>query len=275
MASTNNQAKVILHWLNSSRAQRILWLMTELKVPHEIKVYHREKTAFAPQELAKIHPLGKSPVVTVIPPPSSTGAQAEPIVLAESGFISEYLCEHWGRNSPLIPKKWKEGQEGAVGGETAAWMRYQYLMYYAEGSLMPFLVFYLVTSNLKSPQVPFFVRPITGAIANRINSVFIMPNVRKNLELLEMYLNSPPEEGDGTGYLCGDHLSAADIMLSYPLFAVRERAGEFLIDGASIKTKFPKTFEYLDRLEKEPGYVKSVEAMEAMDGKFKLLPDSR
>ncbi|CAK7208626.1 bifunctional glutathione transferase/peroxidase [Sporothrix bragantina] len=274
MASTKNQAKVILHWLNSSRAQRILWLMTELKVPYEIKVYHREKTAFAPPELTKIHPLGKSPVITVIPPPSGTGAKAEPIVLAESGFISEYICEHWGRNSPLVPKKWKDGQEGAVGGETAAWLRYQYLMYYAEGSLMPFLVFFLVTSNLKSPQVPFFVRPITGAIANKINSVFIMPNVRKNLELLEGYLKTPPEEGDGTGYLCGDHLTAADIMLSYPLFAVRERAADFTIDGESVKSKFPTTFAYLERLEKEPGYVKSVEDIEAIDGKFKLLPDS-
>lgn len=118
----------------------------ELKVPYELKVYHREKTAFAPPELAKIHPLGKSPVITVIPP-ASAGPDVEPQVLAESGFISEYLCDHWGRNSPLIPKKWKDGQDGAVGGETAAWLRYQYLMYYAEGSLMPFLVFFLVTSS--------------------------------------------------------------------------------------------------------------------------------
>ncbi|CAK7198188.1 bifunctional glutathione transferase/peroxidase [Sporothrix eucalyptigena] len=273
MATTNNQARVILHWLNSSRAQRVLWLMTELKVPYEIKIYHREKTAFAPPELAKIHPLGKSPVITVIPP-ESAGVKAEPIVLAESGFISEYLCEHWGRNSPLVPKKWRDGQEGAVGGETGAWLRYQYLMYFAEGSLMPFLVFFLVTSNLKSPQVPFFIRPISGAIANKINSVFIMPNVRKNLDLLEGYLSTPADEGDGTGYLCGDHLTAADIMLSYPLFAVRERAGDFSIDGTPLISKYPKTFKYLDRLEKEPGYQKSVDEIESLDGKFKLLPDS-
>lgn len=101
-----------------------------------------------------------------------------------------------------------------------------------------------------------------------------MPNVRKNLELLESYLATPPSEADGTGYLCGDHLTAADIMLSYPLFAVRERAAEFTIDGATIQTKFPKTFEYLARLEKEPGYVQSVETIEKLEGKFKLLPDS-
>lgn len=244
-------------------------------MPYEIKVYHREKTAFAPPELAKVHPLGKSPVITVIPP-ASAGPDVKPQVLAESGFISEYLCDHWGHNSPLVPKKWKDGQEGAVGGETAAWLRFQYLMYYAEGSLMPFLVFFLVTSNLKGPQVPWLVRPISSAIANKINGVFIMPNVKKNLELLESYLAAPPSEADGTGYLCGDHLTAADIMLSYPLFAVRERASDFTIDGASLPSKFPKTFEYLERLEKEPGYLQSVEEIKKLEGgKFKLLPDSQ
>lgn len=93
-----------------------------------------------------MHPLGKSPVITV-QPPASAGADVQPLVLAESGFIVEYLCEHWGRDSPLVPTKWKEGKEGQVGGETAAWLRFQYLMYYAEGSLMPFLVFFLVTSS--------------------------------------------------------------------------------------------------------------------------------
>jgi glutathione S-transferase len=123
--------------------------------------------------------------------------------------------------------------------------------------------------------VPWLIRPISSAIANKINSVFIMPNVRRNLELLELYLATPPSEGEGTGYLCGDHLTAADIMLSYPLFAVRERAADFIIDGASIKTKFPKTFEYLDRLEKEPGYAQSIETIEKLEGKFSVLPDSQ
>ncbi|KIH93101.1 glutathione S-transferase [Sporothrix brasiliensis 5110] len=269
----SNQAKVILHWLDGSRAQRILWLLNELKVPHELKIYHREKTAFAPPELAKIHPLGKSPVITVIPP-ASAGADAKELVIAESGFIIDYLCEHWGHNSSLVPKKWKDGQEGAVGGETAAWLRYQYLLYYAEGSLMPFLVFSLVTSNLRGPQVLWLIRPISSAIANKINNVFIVPNVRKNLELLESYLTTPPAEGDGTGYICGDRLTAADIMLSYPLFGVRERAGGFTIDGKSFQERFPKTMEYLGRLENEPGYLESVETIKKLEGKFEVLPDS-
>lgn len=96
----------------------------------------------APPELEKVHPLGKSPVVTVTAPGST-----ESVVLAESGFIFQYLCDHFAQNKNLVPKRWKDGQEGKVLGETEAWMRYQYLLYYAEGSFMPNLVQYIVISG--------------------------------------------------------------------------------------------------------------------------------
>lgn len=92
----------------------------------------------APPELTKIHPLGKSPVVTVTPP-----GGGEPIVLAETAFVVQYLSEHFGDGS-LVPKRWKDGQEGKVGGETAEWMRYQYIMYYAEGSFMSMMTMYFI-----------------------------------------------------------------------------------------------------------------------------------
>lgn len=99
----------------------------------------------APPELQKVHPLGKSPVVTIQAPGSS-----EPVVLAESGFIFTYLCEHFGQSKALTPKRWKDGQEGKVLGETEAWMRYQYLMYYTEGSFMPVIVQYIILSGMYS-----------------------------------------------------------------------------------------------------------------------------
>lgn len=87
----------------------------------------------APPELKKIHPLGKSPLISVQAP----GA-AEPIVLAESGLIIEYLVDHFGPS--LAPKRWQEGKEKQVQGETEEWLRYRYFLHYAEGSLMPYLV---------------------------------------------------------------------------------------------------------------------------------------
>lgn len=130
--------------LNQSRSQSIVWLLEELKINFDIKLYHRNKqTMFAPPELEQVHPLGKSPVVAITPP----GESAEPIVLAESGHMANYLCEHFPEGRRLVPQKWKEGMEGKVGGETEAWLRNQYFLHYSEGSLMPYLVLSLVISS--------------------------------------------------------------------------------------------------------------------------------
>lgn len=94
----------------------------------------------APPELKKVHPLGKSPVVTL-----TTPNRSEPIVLAESALIFEYLAEYFAPH--LIPKKFHDGKEGKVGAETESWLRYRYLMHYAEGSLMPLLVNSLLFSS--------------------------------------------------------------------------------------------------------------------------------
>jgi glutathione S-transferase len=109
----------------------------------------------APPELKNIHPLGKSPVVTVTPP----GA-AEPIVLAESAFILQYLCDHFPpKGSSLVPQRWKDGQENKVGGETDEWMRYQYLLYYIEGSFMFTMVMNFILSG---KQVCRQLQPLTA-----------------------------------------------------------------------------------------------------------------
>ena len=51
-----------LHHLNASRSQRIVWLLLELGVPHEIVHHSRDpETRLAPPDLLKIHPMGKSP----------------------------------------------------------------------------------------------------------------------------------------------------------------------------------------------------------------------
>jgi glutathione S-transferase len=67
---------IVVHHLNNSRSQRILWLLEELGVPYEIKRYQREPSMMAPASLRAVHPLGKSPVIT-------DGDK----VLAESGAI--------------------------------------------------------------------------------------------------------------------------------------------------------------------------------------------
>ncbi len=128
--------------LNWSRAQSIVWLLEELDIAYDLEIYHRQKSMLAPPALRKIHPLGKSPVITVKAP----GA-AEPTVLAETGFIIQYLCDHFPKGKALVPQRWKDGQEGQVGGETEEWMRYQYLLHYIEGSFMTTMLLNIVLTG--------------------------------------------------------------------------------------------------------------------------------
>ena len=120
--------------------------MEELNVKYDLKTYKRQD-GLAPPELKQIHPLGKSPIVTI-----ENENMSQPLVLAESGFMTEYLAEHFG--PWLIPKRYVEGKEGQIGGESEEWLRYRYFMHYAEGSVMVLLVIKLVfTSKLKPSQV--------------------------------------------------------------------------------------------------------------------------
>ncbi|KAH0490343.1 hypothetical protein TgHK011_001819 [Trichoderma gracile] len=273
MASDEQQPQVTLHWLNRSRSQSILWLLEELKVKFDIKLYHRNEQALAPPELEQVHPLGKSPVVVITPPPpppssSSDGQQQQqqqqqqPIVLAESGHMAQYLCEHFPEGRRLVPQKWKPGMEGKFGGETEAWLRNQYFLHYSEGSLMPYLVLSLVIGRLKQPPVPFFIRPITSAVANRIFASYIFPNVHRHIRFLDQQLRT-----SGGRYLCCDHLTPADIILSFPLFEARgslDSMGEWR--GGSWTAEFPRVREYVDLLESEEGYKKSTETIRKLEG---------
>ena len=95
----------------------------------------------APPEFKDIHPLGKAPVITI-----ESDASPKPLVLAESGPMMEYLIDHFAPH--LAPQRYREGKEGEVGGETEEWLRYRYFMHYSEGSLMFYLVFWLVFNGM-------------------------------------------------------------------------------------------------------------------------------
>lgn len=110
---------IVVHHLNESRSQRILWLLEELGVSYEIQFYRRDpRTKMAPAELQHVHPLGKSPIVT------DKGR-----AIAESGAIIEYIVRHYGEGR-LRPDP-----------ATSAFDDYLYWLHYAEGSAaLPFVI---------------------------------------------------------------------------------------------------------------------------------------
>ncbi|RCI10705.1 hypothetical protein L249_5324, partial [Ophiocordyceps polyrhachis-furcata BCC 54312] len=214
--------------LNQSRSQSIAWLLEELGAPYEAVVFRRDKQMKAPSKLRELHPLGKSPLLRITP---SGGGEA--IVLAESGFMTQYLCDHLPGGGRLMPTKWKPGREGTVGGETKGWMRCQYLLHYVEGSLMPMLVLFLVLEGLRSKRVPVVVRPVTGMAAGVVVRNWVRPDAGRHLAMLEEMLlkgvgdEDEDEDDGGRGlYLCGSTLSAADILISFPLIETGDRLDE-------------------------------------------------
>ena len=252
MASSDSVPKITLHWLEVSRAHRILWLLEELQIPYELKTYKRGKDKLAPPELKQIHPLGKSPVITVEVP-----GRQEPLVLAESAAMSEWLCDYYGKH--LVPRRYPEGKDGQVGCETEQWIRYRYYMHYAEGSLFPLMLFSLLVNGIKTAPVPFFIRPITNSIAGRLNSFFLEPNFKTHYSFLESQLKTSPEGGD---YLCGKEVTAADILMSFPLEVGQARSG-------MSKEQCPLLWAYLDRLYQREAYKRAVQKIESVEGSFK------
>jgi glutathione S-transferase len=175
----------------------------------------------APPELMRVHPLGKSPVIT----------DGE-ITVAESGAIVEYLVEAYGQDR-FIP---------APGSPQRR--QYTYWLHFAEGTAMPPLLMKLIFDRIKSTKMPFFAKPIAKAIADNVLSSFVGPNLNRQLDFMEAELGK-------TEWFAGAEFSAADIQMSFPLEAAQQRAG--------LNASRPKLMEFLKKIHARPAYKKALE----------------
>jgi glutathione S-transferase len=198
---------IIVHHLENSRSQRILWLLEELGLPYEVRRYERDsKTMLAPPELKAVHPLGKSPVI-----------EDEGRVIAETGAVVEYLVERG------------DGRLGAPSHREAA-LRYRHFLHYAEGSMMPPLLAKLVLDRLG-----LLGRPAVGPVQAMIDV---------HLDWLETELGDRP-------WFAGPDFTAADVMMSFPLEASRQRAG--------LDESRPLLIDWLERIHARPAYARALE----------------
>ncbi|MEA3003346.1 MAG: glutathione S-transferase, partial [Sphingomonadales bacterium] len=179
---------IVVHHLENSRSQRILWLLEELGLPYEVRRFARNpKTMLAPPELRRVHPLGKSPIVE---DPGSGSGTGEGRVIVETGAIVEYLVEKAGRLGP-------PARRDDV-------LRYRQFLHYAEGSMMPPLLAMLVVRRLG-----LLGRPARRPLQRMFD---------QHLDWLESELAVRP-------WFAGEEFTAADVMMSFPLEAARHRAG--------------------------------------------------
>ncbi|KAF1980248.1 glutathione transferase [Bimuria novae-zelandiae CBS 107.79] len=255
VAKADQGAKLTVHWLNESRGQRIVWLLEELNLDYDIKIYFRQEDKHSPPELKQVTPLGKSPAITIEAP-----SLEKPLVLAESGAIVEYIADHFGTH--LIPKRYPDGSDGLVGAETKEWLRHRFLMHYAEGSLMPVLFTGLLTHNIRKAPVPFFLKFITRKIADMVDGNFTTPELKLNLTYLETFLSESPENE----FLCGPNLTVADFMMIFALEAA-------VLFRALNETSYPKLYSYVRRIQNRDAYKRAGEKVSEVSG-VKYVPFS-
>lgn len=213
---------IIVHHLENSRSQRVLWLLEELGVPYQVKRYERDKkTNLAPKELMKVHPLGKSPVI------EDGGA-----VFAETGAIIEHIVEKYG-----------EGRLHPARG-TDECRRYEYWIHAAEGSYMPPLVLALFLNRMETAKMPFFAKPIAKKLTQGVRDAYLTNTTKALFDYLDAELGR-------SEWLAGRDFSAADVMMSFPVEAALQR-----IDAARSSKNLKK---YVERLHARPAYKRALE----------------
>jgi len=216
---------IVVHHLNNSRSQRVLWLLEELGVPYEVRRYQRDaQTMLAPPELLAVHPLGKSPIIT------DDGVTDGDKTLAETGAIVEYLVDTYGQGR-LVP---------AAG--TPERLRWTYWLHYAEGSAMTPLLLKLVFTALPA-RAPGLLKGLVKAVAAKAQSGFVDPQLKSHIDYWEAELAKD-------AWFAGPDFTAADIMMSFPLEAGAARAGA---------ASRPHVKAFLDRIHARPAYRQALE----------------
>jgi glutathione S-transferase len=180
-----------VHHLNYSRSLRVLWLLEELELEYSVELWERDANFRAPSEAARVHPLGRFPMVEV-----------DDRVLAESGAVLEYFADREGKLKPT------DGDEK---------LECTFFLHYGEGSVMPPLLVRLILDRLRQAPVPFFIKPIARGIADKVDQSYTTPALDLHLGFIEKTLGERP-------YFAGNTFSIADIQMFYPVEAALSRA---------------------------------------------------
>lgn len=135
---------ITIYHLETSRSERIVWLMEELGLEYKLEIFPRETSAAAPAPLKTIHGLGKAPVI-----------RDGDVVLAESGAIVEYIVHRHAGGRLAVPP------------DDPSYARYLYWLHFAEGSLMSLMLIALVLSRVPEASTS----PVTARIGARVQQM--------------------------------------------------------------------------------------------------------
>ena len=212
---------ITVHHLEYSQSFRVLWLLEELGVDYDLKLYPRDpKTRLAPVDYKAVSPLGTAPCI-------SDGD----LVLAESNAIMDYIID--------------KHPSGTLRPEAGSSHRARYLFWFhaSQGSLMPVMLIDTLLGMIEK-RSPFFVRPLLKPIFKLTRGGFSKPRVTALWEKAERDLANAPWFG-------GDDLTLADIVMSYPMESAAQR-GLF-------EKKYPNCAAWVERMHALPSFQRAVE----------------
>lgn len=172
---------ITVYHLETSRSERIVWLMEELGLAYNLEIFPRETSGAAPSPLKVIHGLGKAPVI-----------RDGDVVLAESGAIVDYIIHRHGDGRLALRPDAPDAN---------AYARYLYWLHFAEGSLMSLMLISLVLSRVPEAGAS----PVTARISDRLKQM---------LAFVDSELGSGP-------WFAGAEFTAADVMMAFPFTTMR------------------------------------------------------
>lgn len=204
---------IIVHDLENSRSQRVMWLLQELELPYEVREYKRNaKTMRAPESLKKVHPLGLAPII-----------EDDGLLMAETGAIFQYLLDKYDTEGKLHPLKGSDKYND-----------YIYWLHFAEGSLMPPLLIRLLLAKVVE-KVPLIIKPFAIGISKGLEAAYLKDQIKRLFTFINDQLSKE-------GFFLGSKLSAIDIMMSFPL--------EAAADGRVKLTQYKHISTYLSAIKR-------------------------
>lgn len=109
---------------------------------------------------------------------------------------------------------------------------------------MPLLLIALMFEKVRTAPMPFFIKPIARTIADKAMAAYAGPNMQKHLGYINNHLADKQ-------WLCGEHKTAADYQMIFPLEAALTR-------GAT-REAFPHVARYVDQIHALPSYKTALE----------------
>lgn len=200
--------KITVHHLQVGQGERIPFLLEELGIPYELKLYQRNPI-FSPPELKELHPMEASPVI------EDTTDTDNPVKLAESGAVVEYIIQKYGNGVLSLPPTHPNYAD------------YLYWLHFSNGNLQPTI----------------FRKMLVGSLVRDEDD----PRYKMNNERMQRALKHIDERLSNNTYLAGDEFTAADVMSVWCMSTMRKFQPMDLTD-------YPGILKWLKTCTDRPAY---------------------